>query len=86
MRGRIKEGVPLLNSSEPFASRYPLPETPLLPLATLYKTSWTVHGEESDLFPSVQVICTFLNALVRWVFQFPGTPYMSLKDRIHAQL
>src|SRR5713101_3436222 len=37
-------------------------------------------------FPPVQVICTFLNALVCWVLQHATTPRMSLKDRVHAQL
>ena len=38
------------------------------------------------IFPPVQVICTFLNALVCWVLQYATTPRMSLKDRVHAQL
>ncbi len=39
-----------------------------------------------QFFPPVQVICTFLNALVCWVLQYATTPRMSLKDRVHAQL
>ena len=41
---------------------------------------------EVKKMPPVQVICTFLNALVCWVLQYATTPRMSLKDRVHAQL
>ena len=55
----------------------------------LYTRTWIakeIEGSGRKTFLPVQVICTFRNALVRWVFQFPGNSYMSLKDRVHAQL
>ena len=51
---------------------------------SLEMISFMLVGDAAvERFRPVQVICTFLHALVRCIFQFPRKPYMSLKDSVH---